>query len=120
MSESEKNAYGNEWRTYRELNTNLKSHRGQAYSLVLGQHTQLLQDKTNHDTAWNATITSYNPLVLLQLIEKTALEQIEDQYPFETISMARNLPSTCFTKAQRPTHIVMRASKQRLMSPSPL
>ena len=42
MSESEKTAYGNEWRTYREQNANLENHRGQAYSLILGQYKQML------------------------------------------------------------------------------
>ena len=39
----------------------------------------------NQDTAWNATSTSYDPLVLIQLIEKTVLAQTEDQYPFATV-----------------------------------
>ena len=37
------------------------------------------------DTACNSTSTSYNPLVLLQLIEKTVLAHIEYQYPFATV-----------------------------------
>ena len=68
MSESEKTAYVNEWCTYQEWNSNLENHRGQAYSLILGQFTQLLQDKMKQDTDWNVTSTSYKPLVLLQLI----------------------------------------------------
>ena len=75
MSESEKTEYGNEWRTYQERNANLENHRVQAYSLILGKYTQLLQGKTKQDTAWNTTRNLYNALVLLQLIEKTALEQ---------------------------------------------
>ena len=30
MSKSEKTAYGNEWRTYQEINTNPENHRDQA------------------------------------------------------------------------------------------
>ena len=37
------------------------------------------------DTVWNATGTSYNPLVLLQLIEKIVLAYIEKQYLFATV-----------------------------------
>ena len=37
------------------------------------------------DTDLNETGNSYNPLVLLQLIEKTVLAQTKDQYPFATI-----------------------------------
>ena len=85
ISDSEKTVYSNAWRTYHERNTNLENHSGQAYSLILVKYTQLLQDKMNQDTAWNVTITSYNPLVLLRLIEKTVLEYTEDQYPFATV-----------------------------------
>ena len=73
MLESNKTSYGNEWRTYQEQNYNLEKHKVQAYSLLLGQCTQLLQDKMKQDTSWNDTITSYNQLTLLQLIEKTIL-----------------------------------------------
>ena len=85
MLESEKTAYVNEWRTYQELNTNLEKHRGQAYSLILVQFTQLLQSNMEQDMAWNATSTYYNPLFLLQLIKKTVLLQTEDQYTFATV-----------------------------------
>jgi hypothetical protein len=38
------------------------------------------------DTDWNAASTSYNPLELYRLIEKTTLaHQTEDQYPFATV-----------------------------------
>jgi hypothetical protein len=37
------------------------------------------------DTDWNAASTSYNPLELYRLIEKTTLAQMEDQYPFATV-----------------------------------
>ena len=56
MSESEKTAYGNEWRTYRERNSKLENHRGQAYSLILGKYTQILQDKMKQGKDWNSTI----------------------------------------------------------------
>ena len=65
MSESEKTVYGNEWCNYQEQNTNMENNRGQAYSLILGQYTQLLQDTIKQDTAWNTTSTSYNPIVLV-------------------------------------------------------
>jgi hypothetical protein len=45
LTDSEKTQDGNEWRTYRERNANLIKHRGQAFSLIQGQCTQLLQDK---------------------------------------------------------------------------
>jgi hypothetical protein len=85
LTDSEKTQYNNAWRTYRERNSNLEKHRGQAFSLVLGQCTQLLQDKMKQDPDWMATSMSYNPLALYRLIEKTILAQTEDQYPFATV-----------------------------------
>jgi hypothetical protein len=85
MLDSEKMQYSNDWRTYRERNALLTKHRGQAFSLILGQCTQLLQDRMKQDTDWNAASTSYNPLELYRLIEKTTLVQTEDQYPFATV-----------------------------------
>ena len=64
MSDSEKTQYSNEWRSYRERSTQLTKHRGQAFSLILGQCTQLLQDKMKQDTNWNMVSTSYDPLAL--------------------------------------------------------
>jgi hypothetical protein len=65
MSDSEKTQYINDWRTYGERNTLLTKHRGQAFSLILGQScTDLLQDRMKQDTDWNTASTSYNPLDL--------------------------------------------------------
>ena len=50
MNDSEKTHSRNEWRTYRYMNDWLKKHRGQGFSLIIGQCTQLLQDKMNQDT----------------------------------------------------------------------
>lgn len=44
MFDSEKTMYGNVWRNYWEQNNHLGNHRGQAYSLILRQCTQLIQD----------------------------------------------------------------------------
>jgi hypothetical protein len=60
-------------------------HRGQAYSLILSQCTQLLQDRMKQDTNWNIASTSYNPLDLYQLIKKMTLAQTQEQYPFTTV-----------------------------------
>jgi hypothetical protein len=85
LTDSEKTQHSNEWRSYRERNANLIKYRGQAFSLILGQCTQLLQDKMKQDTDWITVSTSYNPLSLYRLIEKTVLAQTEDQYPFATV-----------------------------------
>jgi hypothetical protein len=85
LTDSEKTQYNNEWRTYRERNAQLTKHRGQAFSLILGQCTQLLQDKMKQDTDFTTVSTSYDPLLLYRLIEKTILAQTEDQYQFVTV-----------------------------------
>ena len=78
LTDSEKTQFSNEWRTYRERNSNLTKYRGQAFSLIQGQCTQLLQDKMKQDTDWITVSTSYDPLTLYRLIEKTVLAQTED------------------------------------------
>jgi hypothetical protein len=85
MSDSEKTQYSNDWRTYRERNALLTKHRGQAFSLILGQCTQLLQDRMKQGTDWNRASMSYNTLELYRLIKKMTLAQTEDQYPFATV-----------------------------------
>jgi hypothetical protein len=85
LNESEKTQFSNEWRTFRERNANLIKHRGQAFSLIQGQCTQLLQDKMKQDMEWTNVSTSYDPLTLYFLIERTKLAQTEDQYPFATV-----------------------------------
>ena len=85
MSDSENMMYGNDWRTYRDLNSCLEKHRDQTYFLILGQCMQLLEYKMKQDTAWHTTNTSYNTLTLIELIENTTLMQKEDQYLFATV-----------------------------------
>jgi hypothetical protein len=53
--------------------------------LIQGKCTQLLHDKMKQDTGWTVVSTSYDPLTLYSLIERTILAQTEDQYPFATV-----------------------------------
>jgi hypothetical protein len=85
LTESEKTQFSNDWRTFQERNTNLIKHQCQAFSLVQGQCTQVIQDKMKQDTDWNNVIISYDPLTLYRLIERTVLAQTEDQYLFATL-----------------------------------
>jgi hypothetical protein len=85
LTDSEKTQFSNDWRTFRERNTNLIKHRGQAFSLIQGQCTQLLQEKMKQDTYWNTVSISYDPLTLYPLMERTVLAQTEDHYPFATV-----------------------------------
>jgi hypothetical protein len=85
LTDFEKTQFSNYWRTLRERNTNLITHRGQYFSLIQGQCTQLLQDKMKQDTEWNTVSISYDPLTLYRLIERTVLAQTEGQYPFAMV-----------------------------------
>jgi hypothetical protein len=78
VTDSEKTLDNNAWRTYRERNASLAKHRGQTYSLILGQCSQLLKDKMKQDSHWGMVSVSYNPLTLYRLIGKTILAQTED------------------------------------------
>ena len=49
LTDSEKAQNSNDWRTFRERNASLTKHRGQTYSLILGQCSQLLKDKMKQD-----------------------------------------------------------------------
>jgi hypothetical protein len=115
MSDSEKTQYNNDWRTYRERNALLTKHTGQAFSLILGQCTQLFQDRMKEDTDWNTASTSYNPLDLYQRIEKTMLAQTEEINTRLPLCMIRNLVSTHSGRKQCPIHNSMKNSTQRLM-----
>ena len=69
------------WRSYRESTSLLKKHRGQAYSIIMGQCAHQFLDKMKQDTSWTMVSKDYKPWALLYLIKKTALSQTEGQYP---------------------------------------
>ena len=71
------------WKTYQEKESILEKHRGHTFSMILGQCYQHLIDQMKHDLIWTTVATSYNPLQLIRIIEKTVLAQTEDQYPFD-------------------------------------
>jgi hypothetical protein len=85
ITDSEKTHFSNDWRTFLERNTNLSKNRGQAFSLIQGQCTQLLQDNMKQDRDWNTVSISYDPLTFYRLIERTVLAQTEDQYLFSML-----------------------------------
>jgi hypothetical protein len=70
LNDSEKTQYNNDWRTYRERNVLLPKHRGQAFFLILGQCTQLLQDRMKQNIDYKTVSTSYDPLLLYRLLKR--------------------------------------------------
>jgi hypothetical protein len=85
LTDSKKTQFSNDWRTFRERNTNLIKHWCQVFSLIQGQCTQFLQDKMKQDLDWNTVSISYDPLTLYWLIERTVLAQTEDKFPLATV-----------------------------------
>ena len=58
---------------------------------------QILLDKMKYDPDCDNASTSYDPLQILTLIEKTVLAQTEDQYPFSTV-YKQGVPSTLLVR----------------------
>ena len=85
LTEEEKQIDSNNWKTHRERVARLEKQRGQAFSMIRGQCMQILLDKMKPNADWIPTSESYDPLLLINLIEKTVLAQTEDQYQFATI-----------------------------------
>lgn len=85
LTDDEKTQHANKWRAYRNRKAQLEKHHGQVFSLIHSQCTQLLQDRKKQDTDWDAISTSFEPLGLYWLVEKTILAQTEDQYPFAMV-----------------------------------
>ena len=62
LMKQEETTHSGKMRTYQERMSQLEKHQGQAYSLILRQCTQLLQDKLKQDATWEEVSTSYDPL----------------------------------------------------------
>ena len=79
ITESKKPEFSNKSKTHIYHVATLKKHRGNIYSPIYGQCTQILQDKMKQDKNWTAISVSYKPLELYKLIERVILKQTEDQ-----------------------------------------
>jgi hypothetical protein len=85
LNDQEQIDYSNERQNHSRRISTLETHRGQAYSLILGQCTQLLQDKMKQDASWTTVSAYYDPLELYRLIKWVVLKQTKDQYPFTAV-----------------------------------
>ena len=65
LTDDEKTAHSNTWRTHRETTESLKNSRGKIYSLLLSQCTQVLVDKMKQDTDGVTISESFDPNLLL-------------------------------------------------------
>jgi hypothetical protein len=80
LTDDEKTAHSNAWRAPQETTVSLKKSRGEIYSLLLGQCTQVLVDKMKQDMDWVTISESFDPILLFKLIEKFVLKQSDNQY----------------------------------------
>ena len=78
LTDDERTAHSNAWRTHRETTESLKKSRGKIYSLLLGQCTQVLVDKMKQDTDWVSISDSFDPHRLFKLIERFVLKQSDN------------------------------------------
>jgi hypothetical protein len=85
LNDQEKIDYSNKCQNHSRRISTFETHQGQVYSLILGQCTQLLQDKMKQDASWTMVSASYNPLKLYRLIKLVVFKQTKDQYPFAVV-----------------------------------
>ena len=81
LTSEESALFYNEGKTHSLREATLEKHRGQAFSLIIGQCTQLLLDKMKQEKTWDVVSASYDPLELYKLIDSVVLKQTENQYP---------------------------------------
>ncbi len=84
LNDQEQINYSNKCQNHSRRISTLETHQGQAY-LILGQCTQLIQDKMKQDASWTMVSTSYDPLKLYRLIERVVLKQTKDQCIFAAV-----------------------------------
>jgi hypothetical protein len=75
MTDEEKVAHHNEWKVHGVRQSSLTKTRGQAFSIIKGQCTQVMLDKMKYEPTWDAIGKHSDPLELMDLIEKTILAQ---------------------------------------------
>jgi hypothetical protein len=80
LTNDEKTAHSNAWRSHCESRDSLKKSRKKIYSLLLGQCTQVLVDKMKQDTDWVKISGLFDPTLLFKLIKKFVLKQSNNQY----------------------------------------
>jgi len=85
LNEDERMAHQLLWKAYREREQKLTLHRGQAYSLIMGQCTTGLIEKMKYDAGWTNIAAGCDPLALLDAIDRAVLQQNDDTYPFATV-----------------------------------
>ena len=111
----EETEHHGKWCTYRDSNVRLDKHRGQVFSMIMGQCMQQLLYKIKNDTYWTTVSTSYDPLALLYLIAKTVMSH--SQYiTLLPQFMSHSFQSWVTTRTHSQTMRTMTGSIQNMMS----
>jgi hypothetical protein len=80
LTDDKKISHSNAWCTHPETTESIKKSRGKAYSLLLGQCTQVLVDKMTQAVDWVTISESFDPSLLFKLVKKFVLKQSNNQY----------------------------------------
>ena len=80
-----KHCYDNEWKLHRDKLAKLELHRGQAFSMILGQCTPTLKEQMKADGSYSTVMENRDPLALKLLMERTIYSRQETKYPYETL-----------------------------------
>ena len=80
LTNDEKTAHSNAWRSHHESSNSLKKSRGKINSLLLRQCTQVLVDKMKQDADWVKISRLFDPTLLFKLIEESVLKQSDNHY----------------------------------------
>ena len=70
---------------YIERKSSIEKQQGQAFSMVRGKCMKILLDRMKYDPDWDNASTSYEPLQLLALIQKTVVAQTKYLYKFAMV-----------------------------------
>ncbi len=81
LSEKEKGKWRNSQKAYTERVNKHILNQQKAFTTIIGQCTQCLQDKMHDDVQWETINKKQKPLELYLLIERVVMKQTGDEYP---------------------------------------
>lgn len=85
MTASEEAAFNAEWKNHRERTAAIKKHRGNVFSLVKGQCTEVLLERLKREEKWSEVSESYGPIKLYKLITLVVQTKTDELYPHEQV-----------------------------------
>ncbi len=98
LNEEEKGEWRQSQKAYGDRCAKHISNQQKAYTIIIGQCTQRLQDELHDDSQWEAINRDQKPLELYTLIEKVVMKQTGDEYPPQ--NLVENLLAVLTIKQQ--------------------